>query len=480
MMLDSELQLERALARISEPNVTVISTDPVGAPRLPERWRIQRCARPVAMGEANRSDLIVIDGSFVDRYSPIEECRELTGAPLVVVVEDDDEAARYLELGADACVSRAAAPQEWQARFQAIIRPIARPSVANRSDDFQVDDLSVSIERQEIVRGGTSIDLTPREFGVLRALLTASPAAVRGERIADALWGSSTPAAMTRVRVYIARLRRKLELDPSRPRVIVTDGGSYRTTLHRTQTERTGTHVLLIGHDEVTAERLRREFAHGEINVATPTRDLTARRCEDFDAILTPADPVQITRLRLALGDAGTPLIAVGTDVDAAQAVAALEAGARDIASYPGRPGDLPARVAAVVRRARTPGAVAAATLRTGALEIDLCQQRVESHGSEVPVSPTEYRLLATLARRVDHVMSHQELLTEVWGPEYREETHYIRVYVRSLRAKLEDDPANPQYVISEWGRGYRLAALPVAVEQEAAARDALEPVLTA
>lgn len=462
MLLDSDLQLERALARIHEPRVAVLSADPAILARLPDRWRTQYCTRSGAIAETMQSDLVLIDSSLVDRYDPIGEYREQTAAPLLVITEDGAPAARYLDQGADGCVSRTAPPEEWQARFEAAIRPTTLPPATSTGPDFVVGDLTVSIERQEVRHAGAPIDLTPREFGVLTALLTASPGSVRGERIADQLWGSSSPAAMTRVRVYIARLRRKLEVDRARPQVIVTDGGSYRTTLHQRAAARTGSSVLLLGHDEVTAERLRRELAHADIATTIATRQLTRPACEPFDVILVPVDPVQITRARIALADVGLPLIAVGGELDPAETIAALQAGATDVACFPGRPGDLAARVVAVVRRSRTPGVTAATSLQTGALEVDLCQQRVEVRGEEVAVSPTEYRLLATLARRVDHVMSHQDLLTEVWGPEYREETHYIRVYVRSLRAKLEADPANPQYVISEWGRGYRLAALPV------------------
>jgi two-component system, OmpR family, KDP operon response regulator KdpE len=102
------------------------------------------------------------------------------------------------------------------------------------------------------------------------------------------------------------------------------------------------------------------------------------------------------------------------------------------------------------------------AVVRTGALVVDRQSQRVSKCGIAVPLTRTEYRLLDALAVRLAQVAPHRYLLSTVWGEEYVDDTHYLRVYVGYLRAKLEDDPARPRYLVNEWGTGYRLALLPI------------------
>jgi two-component system KDP operon response regulator KdpE len=459
MLNDCDLPLERALARLGEPLVTVISRE---QPRLalPDRWRLRTSSSIEDAADLATSDLVVIDAAQARREG-IQPCREQTPAPIFVASEDSEGVARYLEAGADQCVGHSTTAAEWQARFEASVRAAASLESDSTTSEFSGSGLQVSLDKQQVRRGEELVDLTPREFAVLCSVLTAAPEAVSADRIAEHLWGVASAAARSRVRVYVARLRRKVEVDPTNPRVILTDGGSYRSGLRGGANHRRRTRVLIVGHDELRTERLRRELEGASIETFGTSRG-DSRRCGPFDAVVAPADPVAIAKAKLVIGERGIPVVAVSERLGAARVIASLRAGASDVSPYPGRPGDLAARVQAAVRHVRAPGRTTASTLRTGALEIDLGQQRVASHGHEVAVSPTEYRLLSTLARRVDRVMSHEELLTAVWGPEYREETHYVRVYVRSLRAKLEDDPAEPRYVISEWGRGYRLAALPV------------------
>jgi two-component system KDP operon response regulator KdpE len=130
------------------------------------------------------------------------------------------------------------------------------------------------------------------------------------------------------------------------------------------------------------------------------------------------------------------------------------------------------ARVRAAVRRhqreveAATDGRV----LRTGALIIDCDAETVTKHGEPVRLTRTEYRLLAALATHIGRVAPHRYLLSTVWGEEYVGDSHYLRVYMSYLRNKLEDNPAQPRYVLNEWGTGYRLAALAPAVEDMAPA----------
>ena len=97
--------------------------------------------------------------------------------------------------------------------------------------------------------------------------------------------------------------------------------------------------------------------------------------------------------------------------------------------------------------------------VRVGDLEIDLADRAVGRAGEEVHLTPIEFDLLSQLAEHPGRLVTHRQLLQEVWGPGYEDETHYLRVHFAHIRAKLEPDPANPRYVITEPGIGYRLRA---------------------
>ncbi len=153
-------------------------------------------------------------------------------------------------------------------------------------------------------------------------------------------------------------------------------------------------------------------------------------------------------------------LTARGAEIDK---ITCLDAGADDYLTKPFSIGELLARVRAVLRRSRSPEEIRnRPPFRSGNLTIDFGRRQVTVGGKPVELSPTEYKLLATLARNADRVMLHEELLREVWGPEYRDERDYLRVYIRYLRQKLEADPSHPQLILTQQGAGYRLAALPV------------------
>ena len=96
---------------------------------------------------------------------------------------------------------------------------------------------------------------------------------------------------------------------------------------------------------------------------------------------------------------------------------------------------------------------------RSGNLKVDLTQRRVYRDGEEVHLTPIEYRLLTTLIKYAGRVLTHRQLLTEVWGPSYVEHSHYLRIYMGGLRHKLEADPARPKLLQTDAGTGYRLAA---------------------
>jgi two-component system KDP operon response regulator KdpE len=139
--------------------------------------------------------------------------------------------------------------------------------------------------------------------------------------------------------------------------------------------------------------------------------------------------------------------------------VVALDHGADDYVTKPFAMPELLARMRAVTRRSATERRPS--VLRFGDLEIDLGRQLVKRAGSAVRLTPTEYRLLETLATSPGKLLLHRWLLQRVWGPSYGEESHYLRVFIRQLRKKLGDEPASPRFIVTEPGLGYRWKAEP-------------------
>jgi DNA-binding response OmpR family regulator len=133
-----------------------------------------------------------------------------------------------------------------------------------------------------------------------------------------------------------------------------------------------------------------------------------------------------------------------------------FEVGADDYLTKPFSVTELLMRVQAVLRRSKWPEEIVSRQgFEAGPIAIDFAQHRVTVDGEPVKLTPTEYRLLTYLASNANRVIMHRELLRAVWGPEYGEETEYLRVYIRYLRQKLEPDPSNPQYLLTQPGAGY-------------------------
>jgi len=135
-----------------------------------------------------------------------------------------------------------------------------------------------------------------------------------------------------------------------------------------------------------------------------------------------------------------------------------FDVGADDYLTKPFSAKELVARVKAVLRRTQRPEEKVAATFACGELEIDFARRTVRMHGKRVSLTRTEYALLRQLALNANRVMLHQDLLTEVWGPEYQDDIDYLRAYIHYLRSKLETDPSTPQYILTTPGAGYMLA----------------------
>jgi len=151
------------------------------------------------------------------------------------------------------------------------------------------------------------------------------------------------------------------------------------------------------------------------------------------------------------------PIVVVSARGQEADKVEALDAGADDYLTKPFGTSELLARMRVALRHAaRLKGDGGDTLFEAGELRVDLAARLVFRRGEEVRLTRTEYRLLAVLVQNAGKVVTHRQLLREVWGPGSSSETHYLRVYMAQLRHKLEDDPARPRHLLTETGVGYR------------------------
>jgi two-component system KDP operon response regulator KdpE len=178
-----------------------------------------------------------------------------------------------------------------------------------------------------------------------------------------------------------------------------------------------------------------------------------------FDAVLLDIGLPFVDGWRVLAGLEGRlipSVIVISARGEERDKVRALDMGADDYLAKPFGADELLARIRAVLRRAQ-PAAEAGPVLRLGQVVIDLGTHTVTREGIEVKLSPTEYGLLAALARHANQIVGHRTLLREVWGPAYGDERNYLRTFIQRLRIKLEDEPHQPRLIVTAGTRGYRL-----------------------
>jgi DNA-binding response OmpR family regulator len=155
-------------------------------------------------------------------------------------------------------------------------------------------------------------------------------------------------------------------------------------------------------------------------------------------------------------GWTSVPIIVLSARTDSTDKVQALDAGADDYVTKPFGMDELLARLRAAVRRAKTTAPEDEPVVDTATFSVDLAAKRVVRDGTEVHLTPTEWGMLEILVRNKGRLVGQKQLLKDVWGPAYANETHYLRVYLAQLRRKLEADPSRPRHLITEPGMGYR------------------------
>ena len=224
----------------------------------------------------------------------------------------------------------------------------------------------------------------------------------------------------------------------------------------------TGPTVLIVDDEPALAKALSINLRARHWDVITASNgvaalEAAAKRPIDLAIIdlgLPDMDGIEV--IEGIRGWSRVPIIVLSARHDSDEKVAALDAGADDYVTKPFGMDELLARLRANLRRSKPTDEASEPVVTAGSLEIDLAARRVVRDGRAIRLTPTEWHFLEVLVRNRGRLVSHQQLLTEVWGPGYRTETNYLRVYSAQLRRKLEDDPAHPKFIVTEPGMGYR------------------------
>ena len=221
-----------------------------------------------------------------------------------------------------------------------------------------------------------------------------------------------------------------------------------------------GTRVLVVDDEPQILRALQTSLraAGYEVDTATGAQEALAKaatRPPDaviLDLVLPDGNGTDVSRELRRWSSA--PIVVLSVVGDEQEKVAALDAGADDYVTKPFGIDELLARLRAALRRAGPPGGP---VLEIGDLTVDLEKQAVAVSGRAVSVTPTEFVLLRFFAENEGKLLTHPMILSEVWGPAYGRESHYLHVYISQLRRKIEPDPARPRYLLTEPGAGYRL-----------------------
>ncbi len=230
--------------------------------------------------------------------------------------------------------------------------------------------------------------------------------------------------------------------------------------------------VVVVIEDEIQIRRFVRAALEAEgwqVHEAETAKkglaDAGTRKPDLLIVDLGLPDGDGIDVIRDVRGWSNVPIIVLSARTNEVDKIAALDAGADDYLAKPFGLGELMARVRANLRRPRTVSTEAPhdtiaqtdSVFRFGDVEVNRRERIVRRSGAEVHLTPIEYRLLAVLLANVGRVITHKQLLRDVWGPSHSEQSHYLRIYMGHLRQKLEVDPAQPRHLLTETGVGYRL-----------------------
>ncbi|MDR7551015.1 MAG: response regulator transcription factor [Armatimonadota bacterium] len=224
----------------------------------------------------------------------------------------------------------------------------------------------------------------------------------------------------------------------------------------------TGARILAVDDDPQIRRALKRilESQHYEVRTAATGEDAVAALAWHPDVILLDLmlpdhDGLQIARRIRA--QSAAPIIVLSVRGEEQQKVRALDAGCDDYITKPFSTDELLARIRVALRHAA--GQSTAPVVEIDDLRVDFERRQVTLAGREIRLTPTEYDVLKFLVRHAGKLVTHQQLLREVWGPEYIDETQYLHVFMSQLRRKLEPAPARPRYISTEPGVGYRFRA---------------------
>lgn len=226
---------------------------------------------------------------------------------------------------------------------------------------------------------------------------------------------------------------------------------------------------ILIVEDDVAIRRFVRQALEGEGHQVFETdsvkRGLIEAGTRKPDLLVVDLglpDGDGMALIRDLRGWSTLPVIVLSARTLELDKIEALDAGADDYLVKPFAVGELLARVRAALRRGNSSGGQASSVVRFGECEFDLARRQLRRRGQHVHLTPVEYKLAAALVAREGLVLTHRQLLREVWGPGSVEHSHYLRIYLGHLRRKLEIDPARPAHFLTETGVGYRFIAQPL------------------